>query len=44
MEIESLAINLEPIGDIIDKNLCKLAAKQIKRGWVRGLAYDPKTS
>jgi phosphate:Na+ symporter len=31
MEIISFAINLEHIGDIIDKNLCELAAKKIKR-------------
>jgi phosphate:Na+ symporter len=31
MEIVSFAINLEHIGDIIDKNLCELAAKKIKR-------------
>jgi phosphate:Na+ symporter len=31
MEIISLAINLEHIGDIIDKNLAELAAKKIKR-------------
>jgi len=30
MEIVSFAINLEHIGDIIDKNLCELAAKKIK--------------
>jgi phosphate:Na+ symporter len=30
MEIVSFAINLEPIGDIIDKNLMELAAKKIK--------------
>jgi len=33
MEIVSFAINLEHIGDIIDKNLCELAAKKIKRRW-----------
>jgi len=32
MEIVSFAINLEHIGDIIDKNLSELAAKKIKRG------------
>lgn len=32
MEIVSFAINLEHIGDIIDKNLCELALKKIKRG------------
>lgn len=32
MEIVSFAINLEHIGDIIDRNLCELAAKKIKRG------------
>jgi phosphate:Na+ symporter len=31
MEIISFAINLEHIGDIIDKNLCEVAAKKIKR-------------
>ena len=31
MEIVSFAINLEHIGDIIDKNLSELAAKKIKR-------------
>ena len=31
MEIVSFTINLEYIGDIIDKNLCELAAKKIKR-------------
>lgn len=31
MEILSLAINLEHIGDIIDKNLMELASKKIKR-------------
>ncbi|HLL27386.1 MAG TPA: Na/Pi cotransporter family protein [Xanthobacteraceae bacterium] len=30
-EIISFAINLEHIGDIVDKNLCELAAKKIKR-------------
>jgi phosphate:Na+ symporter len=30
MEIVSFAINLEHIGDIIDKNLCELAVKKIK--------------
>jgi phosphate:Na+ symporter len=32
MEIASFAINLEHIGDIIDKNLSELALKKIKRG------------
>ncbi len=31
MEIVSFTINLEHIADIIDKNLCELAAKKIKR-------------
>jgi phosphate:Na+ symporter len=31
MEIISLSINLEHVGDIIDKNLMELAAKKIKR-------------
>ena len=31
MEILSLAINLEHIGDIIDKNLMELASKKIKK-------------
>jgi phosphate:Na+ symporter len=31
MEIISFAINLEHIGDIVDRNLCELAAKKIKR-------------
>ncbi|HVU43875.1 MAG TPA: Na/Pi cotransporter family protein [Xanthobacteraceae bacterium] len=31
MEIISFTINLEHIGDIIDKNLCELAAKKIKK-------------
>jgi phosphate:Na+ symporter len=31
MEIISFAINLEHVGDIIDKNLCELATKKIKR-------------
>lgn len=31
MEIVSFSINLEHIGDIIDKNLCELATKKIKR-------------
>jgi phosphate:Na+ symporter len=31
MEIVSFTINLEHIGDIIDKNLCQLAGKKIKR-------------
>ena len=30
MEIIAFAINLEHIGDIIDKNLMELAAKKIK--------------
>jgi phosphate:Na+ symporter len=30
MEIVSFAINLEHIGDIVDKNLCELATKKIK--------------
>ena len=30
MEIISFAINLEHIGDIIDKNLMELASKKIK--------------
>jgi phosphate:Na+ symporter len=33
MEIVSFTINLEHIGDIIDKNLCQLAAKKIKRSY-----------
>jgi len=33
MEIVSFTINLEHIGDIIDKNLCQLAAKKIKRNY-----------
>ena len=33
MEIVSFTINLEHIGDIIDKNLCELATKKIKRGF-----------
>jgi phosphate:Na+ symporter len=33
MEIISFTINLEHIGDIIDKNLCELALKKIKRGY-----------
>ena len=33
MEIVSFAINLEHIGDIIDKNLFELAIKKIKRGY-----------
>jgi phosphate:Na+ symporter len=32
MEIISFSINLEHIGDIIDKNLMDLAARRIKRG------------
>jgi phosphate:Na+ symporter len=31
MEIISFAINLEHVGDIIDKNLCEVAAKKIRR-------------
>jgi phosphate:Na+ symporter len=31
MEIISFAINLEHIGDIIDRNLCEVAGKKIKR-------------
>jgi phosphate:Na+ symporter len=31
MEIVAFTINLEQIGDIIDKNLCELATKKIKR-------------
>jgi phosphate:Na+ symporter len=31
MEIVSFTINLEFVGDIIDKNLCELAVKKIKR-------------
>ena len=31
MEIVSFAINLEHVGDIVDKNLCELAVKKIKR-------------
>ena len=31
MEIVSFTINLEFIGDIVDKNLCELAVKKIKR-------------
>ena len=34
MEIISFSINLEHIGDIIDKNLMELAAKKIKRKYV----------
>jgi phosphate:Na+ symporter len=33
MEIVSFAINLEHAGDIIDKNLCQLATKKIKRNY-----------
>jgi phosphate:Na+ symporter len=33
MEIISFTINLEHIGDIIDKNLCQLALKKIKRSY-----------
>jgi phosphate:Na+ symporter len=33
MEIVSFTINLEHIGDIIDKNLCQLATKKIKRNY-----------
>jgi len=32
MEIVSFAINLEHVGDIIDKNLMDLASKKIRRG------------
>ena len=32
MEIISFAINLEHIGDIIDRNLCEVAGKKVKRG------------
>jgi phosphate:Na+ symporter len=38
MEIVSFTINLEHIGDIVDKNLAELAAKKIKRG----LAFSPE--
>ena len=31
MEIVSFAINLEHVGDIVDKNLCELAGKKSKR-------------
>jgi phosphate:Na+ symporter len=31
MEIVSFTINLEHIGDIIDKNLCEVAAKKLRR-------------
>jgi phosphate:Na+ symporter len=31
MEIISFAINLEHVGDIVDKNLCEVALKKIKR-------------
>ena len=31
MEIVSFTINLEHIGDIVDKNLCELATKKVKR-------------
>ena len=31
MEIVSFTINLEHIGDIVDKDLCELASKKIKR-------------
>ncbi len=31
MEIISFTINLEHIGDIIDKNLCELAAKKLRK-------------
>jgi len=31
MEIISFTINLEQLGDIVDKNLCELATKKIKR-------------
>jgi phosphate:Na+ symporter len=33
MEIVSFTINLEQIGDIIDKNLCELVTRKIKRGY-----------
>jgi phosphate:Na+ symporter len=33
MEIMTLSINLEHIGDIVDKNLMELANKKIKRQW-----------
>ena len=33
MEIISFTINLEHVGDILDKNLSELAAKKIKRRW-----------
>jgi phosphate:Na+ symporter len=33
MEIVSFTINLEHVGDIVDKNLCQLALKKIKRGY-----------
>jgi phosphate:Na+ symporter len=33
MEIISFTINLEHIGDIIDKNLCQLTLKKIKHGY-----------
>jgi phosphate:Na+ symporter len=38
MEIVSFAINLEHIGDIIDKNLSEIAAKKIKRK----IAFSPE--
>jgi len=38
MEIVSFAINLEHVGDIIDKNLSELAGKKIKRG----LQFSPE--
>ncbi|MGH8689307.1 MAG: Na/Pi cotransporter family protein [Burkholderiales bacterium] len=38
MEIIAFAINLEHIGDIIDKNLMELAAKKIRRG----LRFSPE--
>jgi phosphate:Na+ symporter len=37
-EILALAINLEHIGDIVEKNLMELAAKRIKRG----LSFSPE--
>jgi len=38
MEIVSFTINLEHIGDIVDKNLAELATKKIKRG----LQFSPE--
>ena len=40
MEIISFAINLEHIGDIIDKNLSELAARKIKRK----LQFSPRSA